>query len=432
MRSQSNTNQLQEQIAMRVFKFGGASVKDANSIKNMAGILQNYKDENPLVVVSAMGKTTNALEGLVKSYYKRANDCEQQLAALKDFHYKIIDELFEEKNQVLLDDINNLFVEIEWALEDEPRPDFGFEYDQMVAIGEMLSTKIISAYLSHSGIDNRWLDVRDVLKTDNNHRNANVDWEQTTRMIQKQLKNTNSIVVTQGFIGCTSENFTTTLGREGSDYTAAIFSSALDAEELVVWKDVPGVLNADPRYFDDTTKLEKITFQEAIELAYYGASVIHPKTIQPLKRKEIPLQVRSFVDPDAKGTYVGLDREIEPLIPFFIVKKDQFLISVSAKDFSFIVENNMSLIFALFAKHKVKVNLVQNSAISCSLSVDNDEMKLPGLLEELKEKFTVLYNDGLTLYTIRHYDDAAVEKILSDKELILEQRNRSTMQLVLK
>mgnify|MGYP000194534691 CR=1 FL=1 len=417
---------------MRVFKFGGASVKDANSIKNMASILQNYKNEKPLVVVSAMGKTTNALEGLVKSYYKRANDCEQQLASLKDFHYEIISELFEEENQILLDDINNLFVEIEWALEDEPRPDFGFEYDQMVAIGEMLSTKIISTYLSHCGIDNRWLDVRDVLKTDNNHRNANVDWEQTTRMIQRQLKDSDRLVITQGFIGCTSENFTTTLGREGSDYTAAIFSSVLEAEELVVWKDVPGVLNADPRYFNDTVKLDKITFQEAIELAYYGASVIHPKTIQPLKRKEIPLQVRSFVAPEAPGTYVGLDREIKPLIPFFIVKKDQFLISVSAKDFSFIVENNMSLIFALFSKHKVKVNLVQNSAISCTLSVDNDEMKLPGLIEELKEKFTVLYNDGLTLYTIRHYDDAAIEKIVSGKELILEQRNRSTMQLVLK
>lgn len=398
----------------------------------MAGILDIYKDEKPLVVVSAMGKTTNALEGLVKSYFKKANDCEQQLAALKDFHDQIIEELFEGKNQKLLDDVNNLFVEIEWALEDEPRPDFGFEYDQMVAIGEMLSTKIISAYLTHCGIDNRWLDVRDVLKTDNNHRNANVDWEQTTRMIKQQLNNENRIVVTQGFIGCTSENFTTTLGREGSDYTAAIFSSALEAEELVVWKDVPGVLNADPRYFDDTTKLEKITFQEAIELAYYGASVIHPKTIQPLKKKEIPLQVRSFMAPEVQGTYVGIDREIKPFIPFFIVKKDQFLISVSAKDFSFIVENNMSLIFALFAKHKVKVNLVQNSAISCSLSVDNDDMKLPTLLEELKEKFTVLFNEDLILYTIRHYDDAAVEKIVSGKEIILEQRNRSTMQLLLK
>lgn len=417
---------------MRVFKFGGASVKDANSIKNMAGILNLYKDEKPLVVVSAMGKTTNALEKLVKSYYKKTNDCEQQLLALKDFHYQIIEELFENKHQRLLDDVNNLFVEIEWALEDEPRPDFGFEYDQMVSIGEMLSTKIISAYLTHIGMDNRWLDVRDVLKTDNNHRNANVDWEQTTRMISQQLKNEHRIVVTQGFIGCTSENFTTTLGREGSDYTAAIFSSALEAEELVVWKDVPGVLNADPRYFDDTTKLEKITFQEAIELAYYGASVIHPKTIQPLKRKEIPLQVRSFIAPELQGTYVGVDREIKPLIPFFIVKKDQFLISVSAKDFSFIVENNMSLIFALFAKYRVKVNLVQNSAISCSLSVDNDEMKLPGLLDELKEKFTVLYNEGLTLYTIRHYDEAAIEKIISGRDIILEQRNRSTMQLLLK
>jgi len=413
----------------RVFKFGGASIKDVESIKTVGEILQSYKNDDLVVVFSAIGKVTNMLEVVVEQYVKQTAKANDALQKVKDFHTDIVGELFDE-NHAIYNEVNNLFVEIEWALEDEPNQDYGYDYDQIVSIGEFLSTKIMSAYLATIHFENNWFDVRDLIRTDNTYRNAKVDWETTTTFIKNKLKAKHCI--TQGFLGCTSENFTTTLGREGSDFTAAILAFSIDAEEVVIWKDVPGMMNADPKHFSDATLLDKISFDEAIELAYFGAKVIHPKTIQPLKQNGIPLYIKSFVRPSESGSKISEGIATSPKIPSYIVKENQILISISDTSLSFIVETHMSKIFSLLSKHSVRVNMMQNSAVSFSICVDNDAHKVPRLLEDLKNDFEVFFNDGLRLYTIRHYTSESVQGLVKYKDVILEQKSRNTLQIVAK
>ncbi len=419
---------------MKIFKFGGASVKDAEGVKNLAKVLSLYANEKLLVVVSAMGKTTNALERLTKAYYFKNDDAFTILQEVKNYHYEILKNLFEDKNHPIFDEINNAFVEIEWAIEDAPTGSFDYEYDQIVSVGEILSTKIVSAYLFHIGVQTSLLDARDVIKTDNTYREGKINWEQTEKLANKlipELFTKNQVIVTQGFIGGTSENFTTTLGREGSDYTAAILAWSLNAKDVTIWKDVSGVMNADPKWFDNTVVLEQISYNDAIELAYYGASVIHPKTIQPLQNKKIKLFVKSFINPDLKGTEIS-DWQNPLPIPSFIFKVNQVLISIMPKDFSFIAEENLRDIFNLFSSHRVKINVMQNTAISFSVCVDDDEIRIPQLIADLQKTFKVLYNKGVELATIRHYNQETIERVSVDKEILLELKSRNTVQLVMK
>ena len=413
----------------KVFKFGGASIKDAENIINVGNILNSYSNDKLVIVFSAMGKVTNMLEVVVESYVQKNADPFIALQKVKDFHTNILNQLFDEKH-VIFDEINNLFVEIEWVLEDEPNQNYAYDYDQIVSIGEFLSSKIMSAYLHQIGFENSLLDARDLIKTDNTYRNAKVDWETTTTCIKNQIKEKHCI--TQGFLGCTSENFTTTLGREGSDFSAAILAFSLEAKEVVIWKDVPGMMNADPKHFEHSQLLEKISFDEAIELAYYGAKVIHPKTIQPLKKKQIPLFIKSFLNPKSKGSQIAEGITTVAEIPSFIIKENQILISISDTSLSFIVETHMSKIFALLAKHGVSVNMMQNSAVSFSLCVDDDKYKIPGLIADLQDDFEVYYNKNLSLCTIRHYAKDSTFDFLKQREVILEQRSRNTLQLVVK
>lgn len=411
-------------------------MKDAAAVKKVEVILRKHPAEKIVVVISAMGKTTNALEKVVNAYYYKKNDTQKLLDEIKEYHRKIILELFPENTNAVFTDLNNVLVEAEWILEEEPSRGYGFAYDQIVSLGEMISTKIISAYLNSKGVNNTWMDARDCVRTDNTWREGKVDWEITQQQIALKipslLSDKNKIIITQGFIGTTSENYTTTLGREGSDYTAAILAYCLNAECVMIWKDVPGVLNADPKYFKEVQKLEKLSYHDAIELTYYGASVIHPKTIKPLENKNITLHVKSFLNPDASGTVIERDAESKPFIPSFIFKSNQVLISISAKDFSFIAEDNLSTIFGIFAKHGVRINLMQNSAISFSVCVDNDPFKIPAVIEDLKNHFRILYNENLHLYTIRHYYPSTIEMLSTDKEILLEQRSRHTAQLVMR
>ena len=413
----------------KVFKFGGASIKDAENIINVGNILNSYSNDKLVIVFSAMGKVTNMLEVVVESYVQKNADPFIALQTVKDFHTNILNQLFDEKHAIF-DEINNLFVEIEWVLEDEPNQNYAYDYDQIVSIGEFLSSKIMSAYLHQIGFENSLLDARDLIKTDNTYRNAKVDWETTTTCIKNQIKEKHCI--TQGFLGCTSENFTTTLGREGSDFSAAILAFSLEAKEVVIWKDVPGMMNADPKHFEHSQLLEKISFDEAIELAYYGAKVIHPKTIQPLKKKQIPLFIKSFLNPKSKGSQIAEGVTNFAEIPSFIIKETQILISISDTSLSFIVETHMSKIFALLAKHGVSVNMMQNSAVSFSLCVDDDKYKIPGLIADLQYDFEVYYNKNLSLCTIRHYAKDSTFDFLKQREVILEQRSRNTLQLVVK
>lgn len=421
---------------MKVFKFGGASVKDANAVKNVATVLKRFPNENIIVVISAMGKVTNALERLTDVVFFKKGNATAILDEIKKYHFDIIEELFPNKSHPVYIEINNTFVELDWAIEDEPTPNYNYEYDKMVGMGEIISTKIVNAYLKESNLNSKWCDVRDFIQTDNTYREGKINWELSQKLVNEfflpSFKNEqNLIAITQGFIGGTSENFTTTLGREGSDYTAAILAFTTNAESVTIWKDVPGVLNADPKWFDETKKLEQLSYHDAIELAYYGATVIHPKTIKPLQNKKIPLYVKSFIHPDEKGTVINEVQSPLP-IPCFIFKVNQVLISISPKDFSFIVEENFSDIFNLFAEKQVKVNVMQNSAISFSMSVDNDERKLPDLIKILQKQYRVLYNDNLELITIRYYDQPTIDRVTVDKKVLLEVKSRYTVQLVVK
>jgi len=414
---------------MRVFKFGGASVKDAQSVKNVVSILREFGHKETLVVVSAMGKTTNAMESVVADYFDTNADENEAISIVELFHYEIVDELFDSKAHPIYKKLASLFEEIKGFLAWNKSPNYSFVYDQLVGYGELISTTILSHYMNDIGIENEWLDVRSCIKTGPEYRDAKVDWELTAKAIKEQVDRS-KLYVTQGFLGSDDNNFTTTLGREGSDYSAAILAYCLDASSVTIWKDVPGVLNADPRYFDDAVLLNSISYREAIELAFYGASVIHPKTLQPLQRKEIPLRVKSFLAPSEPGTTVGKGKGIEPKVPCFIVKKDQVLIKLSSLDFSFIVEDSMSELFKLFHKYRMKVELIQNSAISFSVCVDNKFKKLDDLLQILKNQYKISVHRDVSLYTIRHFDQAAIERLENGKEVLLEQRGKETLQLV--
>ena len=414
---------------MKIFKFGGASVKDAESVKNITQILQSEGTENTVVVISAMGKTTNAFEEVINAYYNKTDKLSDNLGVIEDYHKAIINDLFD-KGDAIYKEIDILLGELSWFLARNTSQRYNYVYDQIICFGELLSTKIVSAYLSKIGIDNNWFDVRNYIKTDSNYRDAKVDWNLTQKIITEKLDAT-KLNITQGFIAANDTENTTTLGREGSDYTAGIFAYCLEAESVTIWKDVPGVLNADPRVFKETTLLEQISYEEAIEMAFYGASVIHPKTLQPLERKEIPLLVRSFVNPKETGTKVSKGTRLVPDIPCFIVKKDQVLVSISALDFSFMVENNISYIFKKLHDYQLKVNLIQNSAISFSVCIDNKFNKFDAFYDELKTQFKIDVQKGVDLYTVRHFDNNAVLSIEEKGESLLTQVNKETIQIVL-
>lgn len=419
---------------MQVYKFGGASVKDADSVKNVAEILKRYALQKTIVVISAMGKTTNALEKLVDAWFFKKGDAEKQLNEIKGYHLEIVNQLFPDRTHPFYTELENTFVEINWIIEDEPTGIYSKEYDQIVGLGEIISTKIISAYLNEKGINNKWIDARGIIQTDNNYREGNVNYELSAAMVKEQLLpafKAHELVITQGFIGGTSENFTTTLGREGSDYTAALLAYYTDAESVTIWKDVPGVLNADPKWFKNSKKIDELSYHDAIELTYYGATVIHPKTIKPLQNKNIPLYVKSFVKPEEEGTVIR-DGDKRLSVASYIFKVDQILISIQPKDFSFIAENNLSDIFELFSKYSVKIHMMQNSAISFSVCTDSDPQKTGPLIAELQQQFKVLYNSDVELLTIRNYDQNTIAKLTENKTIFLEQRSRNTMQIVMK
>ena len=418
---------------MLVFKFGGASVKDAAGVINLSNIVKKYEGQKLLIVVSAMGKTTNALEKLTKAYINGSDDLNTIYAEIKDYHYNIAKELFESSHPVF-NEVANTFVEIDWMIEDEPHADHDFIYDQIVSIGEMVSTRIVAAYLNQADVKTKWLDVRGYIHTDNNYREGNVDWEKTRASISQEIPAMleKNILVTQGFLGGTSENFTTTLGREGSDYTASIFASCLGAESVTTWKDVPGILNADPKHFSDTVKFNELTYSEAIEMTYYGASVIHPKTIKPLQNAKIPLLVKSFNDPAAEGTIIKETAETHFEKPVIILKQNQVLLSISAKDYSFITEDHLRDIFNLFALNHIKVNVMQTSALSFTVCFDLNPERLEKLLAGFNQNFKVKYNSDLTLITVRHYKLYDLKGLVEKRTILLEQVSRNTAQMVVK
>lgn len=416
---------------MKVFKFGGASVKDADGVKNLVSVLKLTGHENTILVVSAMGKTTNAMEAVVKAYFDDKVNLGSVVLEVIDYHNAILLDLFDNNQHPIFKQIKLLFDEVQGFLTWNKSPNYNFVYDQVVGYGELVSTTIISAYLNEIGIENNWVDVRHLIKTNDSYRDTVVNWEKTQKNVLEQVDR-KVLNITQGFLGSDDNNFTTTLGREGSDYTAAILAYCLNADSVTIWKDVPGVLNADPRYFKETQLLNKISYREAIELAFYGASVIHPKTLQPLQRKEIPLHVKSFISPKDSGTTVGKGVGIEPEVPCFILKKNQVLMKLSSLDFSFIVESSISELFKLFHEYKMKVDLIQNSAISFSVCVDNRFGRLDELLNILKSRFKVVCHEGVSLYTIRHFDANAIASLQNGHEVLLEQRGKETLQLVVK
>ncbi|SDM58612.1 aspartate kinase [Daejeonella rubra] len=417
---------------IKVFKFGGFAVSDAGSVKNLVKIVSEYSDDQILIIVSAMGKTTDALEKLCNSYVEGKEDAQDILKTIKQFHENIMVELFGTKSHPVFDEIANTFVEIEWMLEDEPHPDYDFNYDQIVSVGEFLSSRIVAAYLNENNIDTKWMDARDFIHTDNTYREGIIDMDKTrssmpvlNSALQKQT------VVTQGFIGGTSENFSTTLGREGSDYSAAIFASLLNAESLTVWKDVPGIMNADPRLFASAQKYEELPYSEALEMAYYGATVIHPKTIKPLQNAGVPLFVRPFLLPDEKGTRIDSTAKLNTDISAIIVKQNQMLLSISSKDFSFIDEHILIYLLQCISEAHIKLNMMQRSALSLSFCFNQDEAKFRKLYDILKDKFKCKYNEGLDLITVRHFKREELETITAGRTIIMEQFSRNTAQIIL-
>jgi len=414
---------------MEIFKFGGASVKDAASVKNVLKVLQKTGFQDKVIVISAMGKMTNAFEIVIAEYLSSRDIPGKSLFAIKEYHLDLAHQLFELNQSPVFEKIDVFFRELTNFMKHNKSVQYDFVYDQMVCFGELISTTIVSEYLKLQGVEHIWIDARQFIKTDSTYRDARVNWEETQKKITNGVK-PGKLYITQGFIGSDANNFTTTLGREGSDYTAAIFAYCLNAEKVIIWKDVPGVMNADPRMFENPQLLHQISYEEAIELAFYGASVIHPKTLQPLQRKEIPLFVKSFLNPGDAGTAVSKGQTLVPEIPCFIVKKGQVLISLSSLDFSFMVEENISDIFKLFHLYQMKVDLIQNSAISFAVCVDNRFNNLERLIQHLKARFKVEYVTGVCLYTIRHFDDLALKTLEKDKEVLLKQVTQNTVQLI--
>lgn len=411
---------------MKVFKFGGASVKDSESVKNVTKVLSSQGFNNCLLVVSAMGKTTNALEKVVEKYFKK-EDYKEEIELVKKTQTDIAKGLFTENHNVF-SEIQIFFDDIISFLRRNKSPNYSFVYDQVVSCGEMISSKILSEYLNEMKYANEWLDARDYIKTNNNYREGNVDWEKTQANIN--LLNSNQSYVTQGFIGSDDNHFTVTLGREGSDYSAAIYAYCLNAEEMTIWKDVDGVMTGDPRKFEDVELLSNISYEEAIEMAYYGASVIHPKTLQPLKQKSIPFFVKSFLNPENPGTRVG-ESDKNQYLESYILKENQILLSISTKDFSFIAEDHMSYIFGELAENKIKISLMQNSAISLSLCLEDKYCRIEKLNEELCKKFNTSITKQASLFTIRNADVHNCDKFYKGKKVLLEQISQKTLQIVI-
>jgi len=415
---------------IRIFKFGGASVKSAQGVRNLASIVKNQTGRL-LIVVSAMGKTTNALEKILAGFFRKDNSFQSDFLQLKKFHYDIVDELFDGNTESVSSRLQVVFSSMEEYLNQTEPTDYNFNYDQLVSFGEILSSIIVSYYLNFINIKNRWADVRLALFTDHNYREGNIDYDVSAEQSRKIFDfSDTSLYITQGFIAGTQTGTTTTLGREGSDFTAAVLANLLDASDVTIWKDVEGVLNADPRVFNDTIRLKTVSFKEAIELAYCGAQIIHPKTIKPLQNKKIPLFVKSFLNPDGDGTEVVETEARIDFPPILILKTNQVLISLTPKDFSFVIEDCLSKIFATLYKHRVKANVVQNSAISFSTCVDNEEHFLPGAIQELRREFSVRYNKNLQLLTVRHYAKEIIERLTRGKIIFLEQKTRSTARFI--
>lgn len=421
---------------MYVFKFGGASVKDASAVRNVSHILSLFPNDSLVVVISAMGKTTNAFEEIASALVAKNESKYMELVEERfQFHLQIMNELFPEPHYYIHQQIEDLFTGLKARFHQPVSENARFEYDQIVSLGEVISTMIVEAYLKEEGHATVWMDARKLIRTNHEYKEGEVDWTKTTSLIQERLLpefNRKRIAITQGFIGHTSEGFTTTLGREGSDYTAGIIAYCTNAKGVYIWKDVPGMLNADPKWFDDTIKLDKISFKEAIELAYYGASVIHPKTIKPLQNKGIPLYVKSFIHPNEPGTVIQESSDFDHLVPSFIFKLDQVLMSFTPKDFSFIAEENLGEIFQQLAFFGVKINLMQNSALSFSILFDRSKSDPARLLEKFKDQYHIKYNEALELVTIRHYDAATIARVSTNKTILVEQRTRHTIRMVMK
>jgi aspartate kinase len=415
---------------MKVFKFGGASVSSAHAVRNSVNILKMYP-ENKVLVISAMGKTTNALEIVARKYFNQDPEVWTIFQEVKDYHFGIIAELWGE--QVEVPEVEKIFTLLANKIKGERSLNFDYEYDQIVASGELISTQIISSYFNKIGLKNRWIDVRNCLKTDDQFREANINWELSQRLAKRTFSfETEELYITQGFIGGTMTNQTTTLGREGSDYTAAILANLLDAEDVSIWKNVPGILNADPDFFANTQKLDELSYKEAIELSYSGAKVIHPKTIKPLQNKNIPLFVKSFLEPEKPGTIIHAVEHALELVPVIIMKKNMALITLTPSDFSFISINNVADVFTLFAKHRLKVGLIQQSAVDLSLAFDEPEQGIEGLIGNLQQKFEVKYNTGLDLVTVRYYDSETVDQVSEGRKVYVEQKSRRTARMLLK
>ena len=418
---------------MKVFKFGGASLRDAANIHNVANILKRFDQESLVIIVSAMGKTTNALEAVVEAHAQQNGEAHHLYHAFKEQHYSIMRSLFEPTDGVFAE-VNDTFVEGEWVLDEKPSDNYDFMYDQLVCMGELVSSKIVTAYFNKVGLTTSWLDARDVVATDNTFREGWVIWDKTKANALKNvppLLKKSRLVVTQGFIGSTSENFTTTLGREGSDYSAAIFSHCLDAESMTVWKDVPGVLNADPRIFDHTTKLDRLSYREAIEMTYYGAQVIHPKTIKPLQNKNIPMFVKSFLDPEAPGTEISSDTD-DLYPPIIVVEKNQSLLHISTLDYSFVAEHHMSRLFGKAADLRIFVNMMQNTAVSFTICVPNVPDRIEKFIQGISDEFKVKVESGLELITVRHYTEETIASLKKNKIVLFEERIRNTLHMVVK
>lgn len=420
---------------MKVYKFGGASVKSAEAVENVKNIIMS-SDDDLMIIISAMGKMTNAFEELVDTYLKEA-DLSEKFTEIKSFHDDILNGLGLLEDEHFMRLYHKMIGQLEQKLQSEPSDNYDYEYDQIVSFGELISTTIVSGYLNVKGVKNEWVDARKVIRTDNSYREGKIDWELTEALFKSKTgeffqSDERTICITQGFIGHTDIGQTTTLGREGSDFSAGIAAWCLNAESLTIWKDVPGMLNADPKYFNNTERLPKISFREAIELSYYGASVIHPKTIKPLQNKDIPLYVKSFIDPDSDGTIIQKDITADHLIPSYIFKENQTLLSISPRDFSFIVEGNLRDIFEILHANRIKVNLMQNSAISFSICINDQGEKLTTLIEQLKQEYEVRYNENLQLMTVRHYNEEILRTLKADREVLLEQRTRHTTRFVMR
>ena len=413
---------------MQILKFGGASIKNSTNIKKVADILKNIDCNNTIVIVSAIGKTTNAFENIIELYLKDSDQFTNSIIELHNFHINILKELFTE-NHAIYKIIKDDFIEISNFFKKNKSPNYNFIYDQIISFGEILSSKILNEYLTSIGIKSSYKDVRELIKTDSYYRNSNIDWKITKKNIL-EAKFDSNITLTQGFIASNEDNFTTTMGREASDYTAAVFAYCLSANSVTIWKDVDGILNADPKKFNNTILLEKISYDEAIELAFYGASVIHPKTIQPLQKKEIPLYVKSYNNPTGTGTCVSKSKTLFPKIPCYILKENQILISISSLDFSFTINDKTKSILNLLSKNKIKINLTQNSAISLTLCVEDDYNNIDELTDELKSNFKIHIEKKLNLYTVRNLEKKTINEFKKNKDILIDQMYNNTSQFI--